>query len=413
MDETLARLSGAKVFFKLDANSEFWHIPLSPSSRLLTRFITPVGRYCFSKLPFGISSAPEHFQQRMSEILVDLPGVVCQMDDILVFGKTQHKHNQNLEAVLRHLEEANVTLSPQKCEFSKTELTFLGQVIDVTGIRADPEKTKAIMDMSPPNSLSELRRFLGMANQLGKFAPNLAELTQPLRELLSKSRKWIWGPPQSKAFNLVKAELSKPTTLALYDPAALTKISADASAFGLGAVLLQKDDGLWRPVAFASRSMTETERRYAQIEKEALAATWACEKFSDFVLGKHILLETDHKPLVPLLGVKDLHCLPPCILRFRLRLDRFSFDITHVSGKELYTADTLSRAPLHSKISVDSAELSELAELCVARVITNLPAGNEKLDSYRKAQLENAVYSQVIEYCCTGWPHRKDLDPSL
>ena len=202
------------------------------------------------------------------------------------------------------------------------------------------------MDMSPPTSLSELRRFLGMASQLGKFTPNLAELTQPLRELLSKSRTWTWRPPQSKAFDLVKTELSKPTTLALYDPTASAKISANASAFGLGAVLLQKNDGLWRPVAFASRSMTETERRYAQIEKEALVPTWACEKFSDFVLGKHILLETDHKPLVPLLGVKDLHCLLPCILRFRLRLYRFSFDITHVPGKELYTADTLSRAPL-------------------------------------------------------------------
>ena len=138
----------------------------------------------------------------MSEILVNLPGVVSQMDDILAFGKTQHEHDQHLEAVLRRLEEANVTLSPQKCEFSKTELTFPGHVIDVDGIRADLEKTKAIRDMSPPNSLSELRRFLGMANQLGKFTPNLAELTQPLRELLSKSRKWIWGPPQSKAFNL-------------------------------------------------------------------------------------------------------------------------------------------------------------------------------------------------------------------
>ena len=158
--------------------------------------------------------------------------------------------------------------------------------------------------------------------------------------------------------------------------------------------------------------MTETERRHAQIEKEALAATWACENFSDFVLGKHIVLETNHKPLVPLLGVKDLHCLPPRILRFCLCLDRFSFEITHVSSKELYTADTLSRAPLHSKISVDSADLSELAELCVAHVITNLPTGNEKLDSYRKAQSENAVCSRFIEYCRTGWLHWKDLDPT-
>ena len=119
VDETLARLSGAKIFSKLDANSGFWQIPLSPSSRLLTTFITPMGRYCFNKLPFGISSAPEHFQRRMSEILTDLPGVVCQMDDILVFGKTQDEHDKHLKAVLKQIEEANVTLSLQKCEFSK------------------------------------------------------------------------------------------------------------------------------------------------------------------------------------------------------------------------------------------------------------------------------------------------------
>ena len=199
-----------------------------------------------------------------------------------------------------------------------------------------------------------------------------SQITQPLRELLSKSNNWTWGPSQSKAFDLVKEELAKPTTLALYDPAALTRISADASAYGLGAVLLQKIDGRWKPVAFASRSMTETERRYAQIKKEALAATWACEKFSDFVLGKHIVLETDHKPLVPLLGIKDLDHLPPRILRFCLRLDRFSFDIRHVPGKELYTADTLSKAPVHCDISGDTIELQQLAELCVAHVISQL-----------------------------------------
>ena len=372
VDETLARLSGAKIFSKLDANSGFWQIPLSPSSRLLTTFITPTGRYCFNKLPFGISSAPEHFQRQMSEILTDLPGVVCQMDDILVFGKTQDEHDKHLKAVLKQIEEANVTLSPQKCEFSKTKLTFLGHIIDADGIRADPEKTKTIVNMSPPTSVSELRRFLGMANQLGKFTPNLAQITQPLCELLSKSRNWSWGPSQSKAFDLVKEELAKPTTLALYDPAAVTKVSADASAYGLGAVLLQKIDSHWKPVAYASRSMSETERRYAQIEKEALAATWACEKFSDFVLGKHIILETDHKPLVPLLGIKDLDQLPPRILRFRPRLDRFSFDIIHVPGKELYTADTLSRVPVHCEISVDTTELQETSRtMCSTCYLTS------------------------------------------
>ena len=181
----------------------------------------------------------------------------------------------------------------------------------------------------------------------------------------------------------------------------------------MGAVLLQKTDGLWRPVAFASRSMSETERRYAQIKKEALAATWACEKFSDFILGKNISLETDHKPLIPLLGNKNLDQLPPRILRFRLRLDRFSFDIQHVPGKELYTADTLSRAPVQCKISVDSVELQELAELCVAHVISHLPAGSKRIDSYREAQSKDVICKQVMTYCRTGWPHLKDLDQSF
>ena len=260
VDDILAQLTGAKIFTKLDANSGFWQVPLSASSRLLTTFITPMGRYCFNKLPFGISSAPELFQRRMTEILTGLPGVVCQMDDILIFGKTQTEHDQHLEAVLQRIQDANGTLNPPKCEFSKSKLTFLGHVIDADGIHADPAKAQAIVQMSPPTNTTELRRFLGMANQLGKFTPNLAQLSQPLRELLTKSRNWIWGPPQSDAFQCIKGELTKFTTLALYNPAAPTKISADASAYGLGAVLLQQANGVWRPVSFASRAMSETKR---------------------------------------------------------------------------------------------------------------------------------------------------------
>ena len=273
VDETLAQLAGAKVFSKLDANSGFWQIPLLQPSRHLTTFITPMGRYCFNKLPFGISSAPEHFQRRMSELLTGLQGVLCHMDDILVFGRDDTEHNQRLEAVLKRVEEAGATFNLSKCEFNRNTLTFLGNVIDANGIRADPSKTEAIREMQPPTLLPAVRRFLGMANQLGKFTPNLAELTKPLQDLLGKSRAWTWGPAQSTAFKQVQEELTKPTVLALYDPRAPTKVSADASSHGLGAVLLQQIDGSWRPVSFASRSMSETEQRYAQIEKEALATT--------------------------------------------------------------------------------------------------------------------------------------------
>ncbi len=144
VDETLAQLTGAKLFSKLDANCGFWQIPLAKSSQLLTTFITPFGRYHFNKLPFGISSAPEHFQKRMSAILCGLDGVVCQMDDVLVFGRDQAEHDTRLTAVLKQVESAGATLNPEKCEFSRKSLKFLGHIIDANGIRADPEKTAAI-----------------------------------------------------------------------------------------------------------------------------------------------------------------------------------------------------------------------------------------------------------------------------
>ena len=155
---------------------------------------------------------------------------------------------------------AGVTLNPDKCEFGKTKLKFLGDLINESGIHGDPDKTSAIVEMRPPGNVSELRRFMGMVNQLGKFTPNLTELTQPLRELLTKKSTWLWGPSQNQAFLQVKAELVQATTLALYDVGAATKISADASPYGLGAVLLQEVNSSWKPVAYASRSMTETER---------------------------------------------------------------------------------------------------------------------------------------------------------
>ena len=161
-----------------------------------------------------------------------------------------------------------------------------------------------------------------------------------------------------------------------YDPTAEVKVSADASSFGLGAVLLQKHYNKWQPVAFASRIMTETESHYAQIEKEALAAVWVCDKFSDYLLGQTFLIETDHKPLVSLLGTKSLDSLPPRILRFRLRLSRFSYSIHHVPGKLLYTPDTLSRAPVSIVDECDKVFQQE-AEMFAIAAITNLPASTQ------------------------------------
>ena len=168
------------MFSKLDENSGFWQVPLAEKSRLFATFITRFGRYCYNKLPFGISSAPEHFQRRMHSLLEGLLGVLCVMDDILIFGTTRQEHNSQLQAVLKLFSSAGITLNSRKCEFCKTSLTYPGYVIDQRSITADRNKTDTIQQMEAPKSVLNLCRFLGMINQLGKFSPNIAELSKPL-----------------------------------------------------------------------------------------------------------------------------------------------------------------------------------------------------------------------------------------
>ena len=323
IDALLGEIGESTVFTKIDANSGFWQEKLAENSQLLTTFLTPFGRYCFQRLPFGLKSAPERFQKRMLNELEGLEGVICIMDDILVHGKTQKEHDERLEAVLTRLIRARITLNPEKCEFSRKQLKFAGHSLSAQGIGPDPDKTAAIEKMERPQNVAELRRFLGMINHQQKFIENLSEKTMPLRDLLSSKNEWHWGQAQEESFSRLKKEMTQAPVLAHYCSEKETIISADASSYGLGAVLLQvQEDDTKKPIAYASRSMTSTEQRYAQIEKEALATTWACEKFADFVLGKEFLIETDHKPLVLLLGSKCLQDMPPRIQRFWMQLMR-------------------------------------------------------------------------------------------
>lgn len=403
VDENLAKIQNSRFFSKLDANSGFWQIPLDPGSRLLTTFITPFGRYCFNRLPFGISSAPEVFQRTMSQILEGLDGVVCHMDDVLVHAPTEDLHDIRLHAVLQRLQDVGLTLN-SKCEFSKTKMSFLGHIISGDGVQADPQKIKCILEFPTPENVTELQRFNGMVNQLAKFLPNLAVINEPLRQLLRKENQWLWDQPQEIAFKTLKEKLTSTEVLAHYSTNKPCIVASDASQHGIGAVLLQDDDqGNRRPISFASRSLTPAEENYAVIEKEALAATWACERFSDYVLGTKFTLETDHRPLVPLLSSTDLSKLPARILRFRLRIMRYSPIVKYVPGKNHYTADALSRAPI-GKPTEDDLMLLEEVEIQNKEVLQSIPVTDHRLLEVKESQDQDAVCSQIKEYVQNGWP---------
>ena len=225
-----------------------------------------------------------------------------------------------------------------------------------------------------------------------------------ISKILKKENEWTWGQPQTNAFKSTKERLTTTPVLAHYSPELKTIIAADASIQGLGAVLIQiQTDGSRKPVSYISRSMTETEKRYAVIEKEALAATWASERFSEYVQGMDYIIETDHKPLVALLMSKELAKLPPRILRFRLRLARYNPNVIHVSGKSQITADALSRAPSSDPSAAD-IYFHEEVHAMEEQILNSLPATSKKIAEIIHHQKADAEISEVRKYCEIGWP---------
>ena len=263
IEEITTRVAGAKVFSKLDANHGYWQIPLDEESRLLTTFNTPFGRYFYKRMPFGIKSAQEVFQKRMCQAFGDLEGVETDVDDTLVWGATIQEHDDLLMKTLQRCEEINLTLNRDKCEFRVKKVIYIGHKLTAEGVKPDEEKVETIKRMPPPEDKKGTERLLGVVNYLAKIVPNMSTITKPIRELLRSDVEFQWGDAQEKAFQEVKDVLTKAPFLAYYDVKKPVKVICDASKCGLGAALLQDD----KPVAFASRVLTDAEMRYAQIEK--------------------------------------------------------------------------------------------------------------------------------------------------
>ena len=328
----------------------------------------------------------------------DIPRVDNWIDDILIWGKNQKEHDETLKQVLNRAKQKHLTLKKKKCKFAQTEIKYVGHIFSKAGLKPDPDKVSAIQDMPEPQSKKDLQRFLGMVNFLGKFFPNMAETTAPLRTLLQKDVEWHWNPEQQSAFQRVKQQLTQTPVLAHYSTDKPVKITADASSVGLGCALLQDD----KPVAYASRALTQTEQKYAQIEKETLAIVFACEKFHQNIYGKRCDVESDHKPLENIWN-KPLNSCPPRIQRLMLRLQRYDLNIAYKPGKDMHLADTLSRAALpHTDTDVEE---EEEVRIHVNMLRQNLTISDKKRQEIREAtEKEMQLLKNTI---LEGWPAHK------
>ena len=358
IDDLIHTLNGATVFSKLDLRSGYHQIVLAPQSRYITTFTTDQGLWRYCRLNFGTNSASEIFQKLINEQIRDISGALNISDDVIIFGKTQADHDSALKAVFQKFAEVNLTLNKSKCEFNKQSISFFGFIFSEKGISPDPIKVESIEKALQPTTTHAVRSFLGMATYCAKFIPNFSDTSEPLRKLTKKDQPFCWGEEQERSFHAIKNLLTSTDVMAYFDPSKETALVTDASPSGLSAVLMQSTPGMKdrRVVAYASRALTDVERRYSQTEREALAVVWAIEKLHLYLFGSHFKLLTDCKAIE--LIFNNPKSKPPARIEcWNLRLQGYDFEVQHTKGNE-NPSDYLSR---HTRLVGDNKQ-STMAE---------------------------------------------------
>jgi len=269
----------------------------------------------------------------------------------------------------------------------------------------DPAKVKAIQEMPAPTSKSELQTVLGMVVYLQRFAPKLSEITSPLRQLLSKDVEFTWDTPQEEAFQKVKQVITQSPgpVLAYFDPNKEITLQVDASKYGLAAILMQQE----KPVSFASKSLSTTEVNYAQITKELYAILFGCKRFHQYVYGRRIKCQTDHKPLLAI-WKKGLHSAPPRLQRMLLQLQKYDIELVFVPGKQIPLADTLSRKFLPDTYP----EIAEGLDTCVHAVMSSLPVSDNKMELIRSTTKSDSQMQLLTKAILDGWSNERSQCPS-
>ena len=350
----LNRLRNAQFISCLDLKNGYWQIPMAKDSRPFTAFTVPGrGLFQWKVMPFGLHSAPATFQRALDQVLgVDLePYAFAYLDDIVVTAQSLEEHIRILKEVFRRLQAARLRINPDKCEFFKAQVKYLGHLVTREGIRTDPDKVAAIRELPAPRNIKELRRCLGMASWYRRFVPEFSRIVQPMTNLLKKEKKFVWQPEQQEAFDLLKRKLTEAPVLACPDFSQTFTLQTDASDVGIGAVLTQEIEGHERVIAYASRKLTGAEVNYSATEKECLAIIWGIHQMREYLEGYKFVVVTDH---LALKWLNSIQSPTDRIARWALDLQQFQFEIRYRKGKNNVVADALSRQPVEGRTgSVD------------------------------------------------------------
>lgn len=363
IEEILDQLGHSIYFTTLDLASGFHQVPMKKEDRAKTAFTTPLGHYEYTRMPFGLRNAPATFQRLMNSVLSGLQGLQCfvYLDDIVIYASSLQQHSSKLKNVFDRLRANNLKLQPDKCEFMRREVSYLGHVISDKGVQPNPIKIKAIHDFPTPKNPKTIKTFLGLVGYYRKFINDFAKIAKPLTLLLKKDVPFIWSKEQEESFATFKNILMSEPLLQYPDFTKEFVLTTDASNFAIGSVLSQGEIGKDLPIAYASRTLNGAEQNYSTTEKELLAIVWSVNHFRPYLYGTTFTIVTDHKPLTWLFNCKDPGSR---LVRWRLKLSEYNYKIIYKPGKINSNADALSRAfpedttePDHRDSSTNSNDL--------------------------------------------------------